>query len=101
MPEVRNVIVILRNPSANVPGDTGQVTIGYYTVEGDTLTMTDSTGKPMRRHSDGEVYTHKLKAGDDPHTIAGLKTKTIRTMIHGDDGAFNRPLHYRTPQAIV
>ena len=48
----------------------------------------------MRRHSDGEVYTHKLKAGDDPHMIAGLKTKTIRTMIHGDDGAFNRPIVY-------
>ena len=45
MPEVRNVTVILRNPNTSVPGDTGQVTIGYYTVEGDTLTMTDITGQ--------------------------------------------------------
>lgn len=55
--------------------------------------MTGSTGKPVRRHSDGEVYSHKLKPGDKPHAIAGVLTKTIRKMIHGDN-SFRQPIAY-------
>lgn len=94
MLDVKRVIVALRNPTPGVAGDGGQVTEGYYLVEGDKLTMTDSTGKPMRRPSDGEFYTHKLKPDENPHTIAGRLTKTIRERLHGDDNGFNRRIVY-------
>jgi len=93
MPE--QVIVTIRNPAPGVVGDAGQVTYGYYVVEGDRLTMTDSTGKVIRRRSNGEPYTHKLEPGEDPRRVAGRLTKRIREMLHGDDlGGFHRRLTY-------
>ncbi len=92
--EIHSVIVTLRNPVPGVEGDGGQITYGYYVLEGDKLTMTDSKGVAIRRHTNGDYFTHKLAPDDNPRLIAGRLTKTIRTMIHGEDNGFYRPLNY-------
>ena len=63
MPDVKQVTAIVSNPSPLDPSDTGRVTVGYYIMEDDLLTMTDGDGKPFRGRS-GEKVTHKLQAGE-------------------------------------
>jgi hypothetical protein len=93
MPEVRQVHAIVSNPIRE--GDTGRVTIGYYTVADDVLTMTDGDGKPDRRRYSGELYKHKLAESDDPVVIAKRLTLAIwRSNTRGDASGFNRPLRY-------
>jgi hypothetical protein len=95
MPDVKQVTVIVANPSSRDPVDQGRVTIGYYLLEGDRLTMTDGEGGPVRGKS-GERITHKLEAGEDAAIIAKRLTMKIYRMVWGDGMAgFNRPLHYR------
>jgi hypothetical protein len=92
MPDVKQVTTILSNPSRTNP--TGQVTIGYYTLEGSLLTMTDGNGAPFRSLS-GERMTHKLEAGEDAGVVAQRLTRKIYSMVQGDGMAgFNRPLDY-------
>jgi hypothetical protein len=46
IPEIRTVTVQVKTPKGEDPG---QVTTGYYTLADDTLTMTDPSGRPIRR----------------------------------------------------
>jgi hypothetical protein len=72
----------------------GRVTIGYYKLEGDMLTMTDGSGVPIRRRS-GDVVRQKLQPGDDAVLISKRLTLSIYRMAQGDGVAgFNRPLNY-------
>jgi hypothetical protein len=86
MPEIRPVIIQTSDAHPD-RGDPGGVEIGFYSVDGRDLTMTDESGKPMAR-------PHRLGPDEDPHVIAGRLTRQrwLKT-----DGAtdFNRPLNYR------
>ncbi len=94
MPDVKQVSAIVANPSALDPNDYGRVTIGYYTIEGDLLTMTDGNGEAIRTRY-GEKTTHKLQAGEEPDVIAKRLTLQIYRRIRGsDDIGFNRRLVY-------
>jgi hypothetical protein len=68
-----------------------QITEGYYIVDGETLIMTYADGTP----ADADHHRHKLRAGDDPHVIAGLMTKKVRSALLGETvPGFNNPIQY-------
>jgi hypothetical protein len=93
MPEVKQVAAILANPGPHDP--TGRVTIGYYVLTDDVLTMTDSKGAPVRSRG-GDKYEQKIKEGDNVTLIAQrLTMKIYRSRTGNDVAGFNRPLVYR------
>lgn len=88
MPEVRSVLAQIR--PAN-PGDTGQITTGYYVVDGDQLVMTHPDGQPV----DEFRYRHTMRSNDREQTIAAIFTKQIRTEMLGEIvPGFTRSLSY-------
>lgn len=95
---VHRVIVQIRRPSEF---DRGQVTEGFYVIEGDTLMMTAPDGGPIMG-SDGlpvdpDQFRHVLKPGDEPGAIAGMLTKKVRRHILGiseTQESFGRSLIY-------
>jgi hypothetical protein len=94
MPEIKAVQAIVSNPSPSDP--TGRVTVGYYVVKDGLLTMTDSTGAPVRSRG-GDKYEQKIGEGDNVTLIAQRLTMKIYRSRSGNDMAgFNRPLVYPT-----
>jgi len=96
------VLAITANPTGN--GDRGSCEEGFYFVDGDVLTMCDSTGHPLRDSNTGERVTHKLAPGENPVAVA--KRITLRlwraaTARSDDLGDFNRPLHYPRKHGFV
>jgi hypothetical protein len=89
---VHRVFVQIRKPDG--PGDQGQVSEGFYIVEGATLIMTRGDGTPV----DDRLHRHELRDGDNADAIAQVLTRKIRRQKLGltDDGpdGFNRPLRY-------
>ena len=65
--------------------DPGQVTTGYYTLADHILTMTDSSGRPIRRATTGESFTCKIKPGDNHVAFAGQMTLEIRRTMRGEN----------------
>lgn len=51
--------------------NSGRMTVGYYTVENDILTMLGPDGEPM--------MTATLRPDDNPRAIASVLTKEIRS----------------------
>jgi len=89
---IKQVTVITSNPSGN---DLGSCEVGFYTLEGDLLTMVDGDGVPMRNANTGEKITHRLASGESEKTIAKRLTLKIFNAARGDEIAgFNRPIHY-------
>jgi hypothetical protein len=85
-PPVQEVIVSVRNASDNDPGE---CSIGYFIVQGNTVTLTDENGKPLDE-KDGTA-----KIGDaDPRSIASIM---VRRRWEGSRGEadFNRPLIHK------
>ena len=76
MPE--RVIVTIKQPSGN---DLGQVAEGYYTVEGDRLTMTYADGRPVLVN--GERVSERLGDGVNPKSVAGRLTREVRRALKG------------------
>jgi hypothetical protein len=72
-PKVERVIVTIR-PSDPETGDPGSARFGYYTVEGDLLTMTDENGTPIKNGRD-EMITAVLEDGSDARAIASVLTR--------------------------
>lgn len=91
MSEVFEVSAIVSNPIRE--DDAGRATIGYYVLDGDQLTMTDSQGAAVRSRF-GEKYTHTLEPGQDASQIARRFTLKIHRMAVGSGSDFNRPLVY-------
>lgn len=90
--KVERVTIQIRRPTYNDPG---QISEGFYTFDGTTLTMTKPDGTPI-----GEQFTLKLKPGDNPAAIAGILTRRVRRSMLGtsaDEEAFGRPLNYDNP----
>ena len=96
MSEVQHITVQIRRPTGDDPG---QVTTGYFTLADGILTMTTSSGVPIRRATTGERFTCKIKPGDNHVAIAGQLTLQVRDELRGENrpGAvkgFNRQLDY-------
>ncbi|MDA9437259.1 hypothetical protein [Bradyrhizobium sp. CCBAU 51627] len=91
--KIQEITVATRNPSGT-PGDMGSCEVGFFTVDGDLLTLVEGDGMPVRR-ANGERVTARLQAGDSAHRIASRLILGARW--RGSDAAsdFNRPLHYR------
>jgi hypothetical protein len=87
-PEVHRIIVQVAAPRGNFPG---QTTEGYYTVVDSVLTMTDTSGIPIRTPG-GDYCTHRLGPDENPRRMANVLTKEIRRSIRGGKGNFNDPL---------
>lgn len=92
MSEVHRVIAQLA-PANKDTGHPGQVTYGYYTVEGDKLTMTDVEGRPIRDDR-GDYYTQTLFPGDVAARVAQRLTKRIRERRVGAANTFTRRIVY-------
>jgi hypothetical protein len=96
MPESRDVkavVAVVSNPIGK--GDSGQVVEGFYTRDGDTLTMTDRDGVPLRDDNNGERITVRLLPTDNEKTVAKRTTLRLHRAERGDDVAnFSRVIRY-------
>ena len=93
-PEVFTVYAQVRAPRGR--NDPGAVVEGAFVTDGNTVTLTDRTGNPVRDQH-GKLYTRKIANGDSPKTIAARMTKDFRSMLRGKDGrvsGFDRPIQY-------
>lgn len=69
-----------------------QITEGFYTIEGETLTMVYADGRPVI--VDGQRVTANTK-GMDARSLAVVLTKGIRSKLTGERvPGFNRALDY-------
>jgi hypothetical protein len=93
MSEIFKTYVQVRRPDGDDPG---QVALGAYTIENDVLTMVQPNGSPVRNPISGEMFTHKLRDGDNAPGIAGQLTLEIRQALLGKGtvAGFNRQLDY-------
>jgi hypothetical protein len=82
-PRVQEVIVSVRNSSENDPGECA---VGYFIVQGNSVTLTDENGKPL----DEKDGTAKI-GNADPRSVASIM---VRRRWEGSRGEadFNRPL---------
>jgi hypothetical protein len=86
MSEIQRVVVHL-GPN--------RISEGFYTVEGDTLTMVFPNGASIPL-DDPELTSAHLKPGDNARAIAGILTKKIRTAFLGEQvEGFSRELDYQ------
>jgi hypothetical protein len=60
--------------------------VGYYTLDGSLLTMTDGKGGTPFRGESGERIKHKLQTGEDLDAIAKRLTMKICRTIRGRVG---------------
>jgi hypothetical protein len=60
---------------------------GFYTRDGDTLTMTDRDGVPLRDDNNGERITVRLLPTDNEKTVAKRTTLRLHRAERGDDVA--------------
>jgi hypothetical protein len=71
-------------------GFPGEVEFGHYTIDNDTLTLTDAAGTALKRPT-GEVYTRTLAPGENPRSIACVLLRQHRSE-RPRKGDFNRRL---------
>jgi hypothetical protein len=91
--EVKAVLAVVSNPVSK--GDGGIVTEGFYTRDGDTITMTSREGVPLRDDNTGERVTVRLLPTDDEKTVAKRTTMRLYRAERGDDVAnFSRVIRY-------
>jgi hypothetical protein len=92
--DVKAVVAVVSNPIGK--GDAGIVTEGFYTLDGDTLTMTDRDGIPLRDDNNGERITVRLLPTDNEKTVAKRTTLRLHRAERGDEtsSAFNRRIDY-------
>jgi hypothetical protein len=93
--EIKQVTTQVDKPGRKFPH--GRVTIGYYTVADNLLTMTDAAGKPAEDET-GKRYTHKIGPGDDPRLIAARLTRELRKAFRGSEApkaGFEGKIAYR------
>lgn len=94
MSEVKSVVAIVSNPVSK--GSTGECAEGFYTRDGDTLTMTNAEGEPLRDDDTGARTTHLLLPGENEKVIAKRLTLKRYRAERGDEMAsfHSRPLRY-------
>ena len=72
-PKVERVIVTIRTSDPET-GDPGSARIGYYTVEGQLLTLTDERGTPIKNDQD-QMITAVLESPTTAHAVASVLTR--------------------------
>jgi hypothetical protein len=80
MSEVRQVIVTIKPPKGNFPG---QVAYGWYTLQDGVVTLTDREGN-LAGEETGRKFTHKLAVGEDASATARKLTKELRQALRGN-----------------
>jgi len=93
MSEVRQVIVTIKPPKGNYPG---QVTYGWYTLQDGVVTLTDRDGNPAGEET-GRKFTHKLAPGENARAVACKLTKELRLLLRGNSApvaGFEGPIIY-------
>ena len=93
MSEVRQVIVTIKPPKGNFPG---QVTYGWYALQDGVITLTDREGNPAGEET-GRKFTYKLAPGEDAHAIACKLTEELRLALRGNSApvaSFEGPINY-------
>jgi hypothetical protein len=88
------VIVIVSNPVGK--DDTGIVAEGFYTRDGDQITMTDKDGLPLRSEDTGARFTVRLEPGQDEKAEAKRLTLRLHRAANADamSDFHSRPLRY-------
>ncbi len=93
MSDVKGVIAVVSNPTDKRDGEI--VTEGFYTRDGDVITMTDRDGVPRRDDNTGERVTVRLLPTDNEKTVAKRMTIRLYRAERGDEMAgFNRRIDY-------
>jgi hypothetical protein len=92
--DVKAVIAVVSNPIDKRDGVI--VTEGWYTRDGDLITMTDIHGEPLRNEDTGARFTQRLEPGQD--AVGAAKRLVMRRYRaeRGDEMAdfHSRPLRY-------
>src|SRR5262245_61883197 len=97
MAEVFQVWVPLEPPSRRYPA--GKSALGYYTITGDTLTLTDARGG-VAEDAEGRTYSEKLEPSDNHQDVAARLTLRLRAALRGEPppgsggGGPKKPLNY-------
>jgi hypothetical protein len=94
MSDVKPIIAVASNPVRK--GEGGEAVEGWYTRDGDTLTLTDRDGTPLRNEDTGARYTQSLEPGDVEKVIAARLTMRHHRAQRGDEMAsfHSRRLEY-------
>lgn len=93
---VHHITAQIRAPSGDDPG---QVTTGYYILEGDLVVMTDADGIPVRR-DDQSRFERTLEQDASPRVITGIAAKLTREVrrsmlgLTETEEKFRRPVQY-------
>jgi hypothetical protein len=90
-PKVERIIITTR-PSKPETGDPGSAKIGHFFVEGDTLTLCDEAGTPLRDRE--EPITAVLEPGTEPRAIAAVlprRRSTTNSMRGFEKGRLSYP----------
>jgi hypothetical protein len=91
--EIRSVIITTAKPSG--PGDLGQVEEGFYTRDGELITMCDRDGVPLRDENTGRRIAMRLLPGDDEKTLARKMTlRRYREANRDQMAGFHRTIRY-------
>ena len=91
-PQIQRVIVTIR-PSDPETGDPGSARIGYYTVEGELLTLCNEAGAPLKNDQD-QMITAVLEHPSDAHGVAASLVRN-RCRGNGMRGFEKGALRYR------
>jgi hypothetical protein len=87
------VIVIVANPHG--ADKVGEVAEGFYLRDGDTITMTDRHGTPLRDEDTGGRITHRLAPDENEKTVAKrLTLRLYRAENREDVAGFGRRIDY-------
>ena len=91
--DIKGVVVIVSNPTSK--NDGGEVAEGWYTLDGDLLTMTDRDGVPLRDDNSGARITHRLANGESDKAVAKrLTLRRYREENRDGMSAFHRRIEY-------
>ena len=95
---VHHCVVQITPPSEST-GSPGVVAEGKYMVDGDTVTLTDHAGTPVK-NIHGRAYSRKIGT-DVPIVVARRLTKEFYLSRRGNKSDFNRPLIYKRDGSII
>ena len=92
--------VVQITPPHEETGYPGMVAEGKFVIDGDTVTLTDHHGTPVK-NVHGKAYSRKIGM-DVPVVVARRLTKEFYLARRGKDRLdFNRPLHYKKDGSVV
>ena len=92
------ITIQISAPSRALPG--GAVSTAFYVVENNRVALTDRDGRPVH-DPEGRECSRALAENDDPHQVAAMLLRGLRTKVRGDRVAgFDRPLVYQKAQRV-